>query len=112
VEISQDDQDTPRPVRPGGAQPVRGPIFTTFPQPAGIGNNNGRPMLPIVRPGTGQQATQNDGGQAQQPIAIAPPSAAPSPTPGQSGFGGVSAPGMIAAPPASSQPGQIAQPQQ
>ena len=51
VEISQDDQDAPQPVRPGGAQPVRGPIFATFPQPqVGIGNTSGRPMLPIVRP--------------------------------------------------------------
>ena len=116
VDISQDDQDASQPVRPGGARPARGPIFNTFPQPqVGVGNgNNGRPMLPIIRPGGGQQTTPtNEAGQAQQPIALTPPStAAPSPTPGQSGFGAVSVPGQIAPPPASSQPGQIAQPQQ
>ena len=122
TDISQDDQPDaqPQPVRPGGAAPVRGPIFANFPQPqVGNGNANGngngpRPMLPIVRPGI-QQGVQNnngDAGQAQPPIGLQPPaapSAAPRSTPG---LGAVSAPGMIAPAPASSQPGQVAQPQQ
>jgi hypothetical protein len=124
-DLSQDDSDTLQrgldnvnaPARPGGGQPARAPIFTTFPQPqVGGGNPNGngggRPMLPIVRPGGVQQGAQNngnDGGQA--PLALPPAAATPSPSPGQRpGSGAVSAPGMIAPSPAS-QPGQIA-PQQ
>lgn len=122
VDISQDDQadGQPQPVRPGGATPVRGPIFTNFPQPQagngnGNGNNNPRPMLPIVRPGIQQGVQNNDPGQAQPPIGGQPQQVAPAPTSGPrpaSGFGAVTAPGMIAPAPASSQPGQTAQPQQ
>ncbi len=123
ADVSLDDQPDaqPQPVRPGGATPVRGPIFANFPQPQagngnanGSGNNNPRPMLPIVRPGAqaGVQNNNGDAGQAQPPIGLQPP-AAPSAAPRSApGLGAVSAPGMIAPAPASSQPGQVAQPQQ
>jgi hypothetical protein len=102
------------PTRPG-AQAVRPPIFSTFPQPqVGVGGNNGaRPMLPTVRPGAVSQAPRNtnpnDAGQAEpQVMPQAPAPAAPTATPG--GSAGTAAPGMVP-PTATSQPGQIAQPQ-
>ena len=113
-----DDSNTaqaPAPVRPGGAQPVRPPIFSTFPQPqVGIGGNNGaRPMLPVVRPGAGQQGPRNtnanDAGQAEQPVALQPQAPAPTAPASSPGGSGVSAPGMLP-PAATSQPGQVAQP--
>ena len=111
------NSDSPGPVRAGGGQPVRPPIFSTFPQPqnGGAGNGGPRPMLPVVRPGAVQQAPRNtnanDAGQAEQPATLpapAPASSAPSSTPG--GSAGTSAPGIVP-PSATSQPGQVAQPQ-
>jgi len=113
---TEDDQDNGNaPVRPGGAPPARGPIFSTFPTPqAGPGNANApRPMLPVVRPGMSapQPAPNNnpnDGQPQQQPVAA--PVANPSGQQSAPGIIGVSAPGMIAPAPGASQPGQI-QPQ-
>lgn len=113
---NDDDQDGQQPVRPGGVQPVRPPIFSTFPTPQqGNPNTNvARPMLPVVRPGQvgapqqpPQQAPQNNPAQVERndvplnppPVAPAVPSAAPG------GFAGTSAPGMMP-PAAAAQPGQ------
>jgi hypothetical protein len=108
---TEDDQDNPGLVRPGGAPPQngRGNIFTTFPAPQnGNGNGARAPMLPVVRPGGVAQPQQNGNPEPQQQPVQAPPAvAAPTASPG--GFVGTSAPGVV--PPAASQPGQIVQPQ-
>ena len=119
LDLSQDESDVPQAVRPGGAQPVRAPIFTNFPQQGGAAtsgnsNNNGRPTFPqVVRPGQQRPPQQDNGADAgQPPLGLPPAASTPSSSPGQrpaAGAGATSAPGMIA--PAASQPGQAA-PQQ
>ena len=118
ADLSQDEPDSPQPIRPGGVQPVRAPIFANFPPQqqggatSGSSNNNGRPTFPqVVRPGQQRPPQDNGADAGQAPLAIPPAASAPSPSPGQrpnSGSGAVSAPGMIAP---ASQPGQVA-PQQ
>jgi hypothetical protein len=98
-------ENAPRPAP--GVQPVRPPIFSTFPAPqqGSPVANPARPMLPVVRPGAvGQpqgiipQPQNSNPNEAVLPPP-APPPAAPSAAPG--GFAGTSAPGMM--PPAAPQ---------
>jgi hypothetical protein len=98
--VIDDDQGPP-----GPAQPPRGPIFSTFPQPQ-VGAPQQRPNLPAVRPGIPQPLPDQGPQQVQPPIAF-PQSATPNAQPAAP-FGAVSAPGMIAQP--AQQPGQVAQP--
>jgi hypothetical protein len=106
-----EDQDVAGPV-PGGPpqQPVRAPIFSTFPapQPGNANQNGARPQLPAVRPGQSGLPQNQNVNEPPPPIPVAQPPQAP-PTSAPGGFAGTSAPGMI--PPAASQPGQIVQPQ-
>jgi hypothetical protein len=104
INQNEDDQDNAnvRPVGnppPPGAQPVRPPIFSTFPAPQQGNPNNGaqpRPTLPSVRPGIVAQPQGNPGGDSPAPVPqpVAQPPAAPSSRPGAPI--GVSAPGMVA----------------
>jgi hypothetical protein len=89
----------------GPGQPVRGPIFNTFPQPQ-VAPPQQRPNVPAVRPGIPQPLPDSGPQQVQPPIAFPQP-ATPNAQP-TSPFGAVTTPGMIA--PATTQPGQIAQP--
>ena len=114
--FTQNDEDPDnnpnRPVVPPPQQPVRPPIFSTFPAPqSGNANPNAaRPTLPFVRPGGVAPQPQNTNVNeppAPVPVAPPPPQSQPSAAPG--GFTGTSAPGVM--PPAPSQPGQVVQPQ-
>ncbi|HXD72303.1 MAG TPA: hypothetical protein VN628_01130 [Vicinamibacterales bacterium] len=114
---NEEDQDNAN-VRPGGnpaqppQQPVRPPIFSTFPTPQQGNQNNGaavRPMLPSVRPGVVAQPPPPAAGDAPAPL---PPNPAPNSAQPAGGPRGVSAPGMIAPAPGTNQPGQTARPQE
>ncbi len=98
-----DDQDNPARQGVAPPQPVRPPIFSTFPTPQ-TGNPNvqaPRPVLPTARPGA-VAAPQSEQNQPPPPIPSPTPPAATS-APGQpTAPVGVSAPGMIAPAP---QPG-------
>jgi hypothetical protein len=95
------------PAQPG-QQPVRPPIFSTFPTPQqGNQHPNGgapRPMLPSVRPGVVAQPPPPAAGDAPAPLPPVPNAQAPQPAGGPIG---VSAPGQIAPAPGASQPGQV-----
>jgi hypothetical protein len=91
------DADQPPPVNP--AAPVRGPVFTAFPQPQIVNPQQPAPGSVPLNPFGAQPQV---GGQA------APSPATNVPTPSS---GGVSVPGMIVPPPTPS-PGQPAQPRQ
>jgi hypothetical protein len=103
-----DDQepDDQRPPAPGvQAQPNRGPVFNTFPQPQVV---NQQPGAPVAFPGQPQPVTAGvvPGQPPQPPANTATPSAP---------FGGVAVPGMIVQPPqqpGQPQPGQIQPPLQ
>jgi len=118
-QTNEDEQQVgeggPGVVRQGGANPVRPPIFTTFPSPQ-QGNPNGNGNAPrLVLPRPGAVAPQNNGNPAApaerstfEPVVNGGPAqATPTPTPASGGLVGTSAPGMLP-PAAASQPGQVA----